>query len=165
MNLWNLELELNAISWLQFFASKSTRKNFVSKCCPPTATDTGKIRSQNVAQIAQIPAAAVRPGRISVLPDLLIFRGFLIFAGFLFFVGFLPGLANLEVEEVWREVSSASIQGSSSARSTVSALHTAQKHNAKLCKKVHNSATRAIQYSAVQEYCSAVHQGPFRCPT
>ena len=36
---------------------------------------------------------AVRLGRISVLPDLLIFRGFLIFAGFLFFVGFL---ANLE---------------------------------------------------------------------
>ena len=108
MNLWNLELKLNAISWLQFFAPKSTRKNFVSKCCPPTATDTGKIRSQNVAQIAQIPAAAVGPARISVLPDLLIFRGFLIFAGFLFFVGFLPGLANLEVEEVWREVSSAS---------------------------------------------------------
>ena len=36
---------------------------------------------------------AVMLGRISVLPDLLIFRGFLIFAGFLFFVGFL---ANLE---------------------------------------------------------------------
>ena len=50
---------------------------------------------------------AVWAGRISVLPDLLIFRGFLIFAGFLFFVGFLPALANLE-GEVWGEVSTAS---------------------------------------------------------
>ena len=61
-----------------------------------THTQRGKIGCQNVAQITQIQAAAVRSGHISVLPDLLIFRGFLIFAGFLFFVGFLPALANLE---------------------------------------------------------------------
>ena len=151
MNLWNLELELNAISWLQFFASKSTRKNFVSKCCPPTATDTGKIRSQNVAQIAQIPAAAVGPARISVLPDLLIFRGFLIFcgflifAGFLFFVGFLPGLANLEVEEVWREVSSASRALHLRAIQYQHCTETQCKRMQKSAKQLQCSAPRALQ--------------------
>ena len=142
MNLWNLELELNAISWLQFFASKSTRKNFVSKCCPPTATDTGKIRSQNVAQIAQIPAAAVGPARISVLPDLLIFRGFLIFAGFLFFVGFLPGLANLEV---WREVSSASRALHLRAIQYQHCTETQCKRMQKSAKQLQCSAPRALQ--------------------
>ena len=43
---------------------------------------------------------AVRLGRISVLPDLLIFRGFLIFAGFLFASDFWPGFGKFGAK-VW----------------------------------------------------------------
>ena len=46
------------------------------------------------------PSADCPSGHISVLPVLLIFRGFLIFAGFLFFLDFWPGFGKFGAK-VW----------------------------------------------------------------
>ena len=146
MNLWNLELKLNAISWLQFFAPKSTRKKLCEqmlsthrhrqdkkpKCCSNCPNPGRGCRasphfsSARFAHFSRIPHFR----RVSL------FRW--ISAGFGKFGGG-GGVARGQQ----------CIQGSSSARNTVSALHR---------NTIQKSATHAIQ-------CSAVHQGPFRCPT
>ena len=136
MNLWNLELKLNAISWLQLFAPKSTRKKLCEqmlsthshrhrqdkkpKCCSNCPNPGRGCRasphfsSARFAHFSQIPHFR----RVSL------FRW--ISAGFGKFGGG-GGVARGQQ----------CIQGSSSARNTVSALHrnTMQK-NAKECKTI-----------------------------
>ena len=154
MNLWNLELELNAISWLQFFAPKSTRKKLCEqmlsthrhrqdkkpKCCSNCPNPGRGCRasphfsSARFAHFSRIPHFLRIPhfSRIPHFRRVSLFRW--ISAGFGKFGGG-GGVARGQQ----------CIQGSSSARNTVSALHR---------NTIQKSATHAIQ-------CSAVHcKGP-----
>ena len=151
MNLWNLELKLNAISWLQLFAPKSTRKKLCEqmlsshrhrqdkkpKCCSNCPNPGRGCRasphfsSARFAHFSRIPHFR----RVSL------FRW--ISAGFGKFGGG-GGVARGQQ----------CIQGSSSARNTVSALH--RNTMQKSAKQLQCSAPRALQVPYLT--CSILQQ-------
>ena len=104
------------------------------------------------------PSTDSLSGHISVLPDLLIFRGFLIFAGFLFSSDFWPGFGKFGAKVLGVERSGLQKPGSSRniletcgiSASVCSALQSRAECNVEMKKKSHRKSGCLICCSGIE---------------
>ena len=144
---------MNAISWLQFFAPKSTRK----KLCEQMLSSHRHRQDKKPKCCSNCPNPG-RGCRASPHFSSARFAHFSRIPHFLRIPHFSPGFSfSLDFCRVWqiwrwRRCGERSAVHPGLFICAQYSISIAQKHNAKECKRVQNN-------------CSAVHQGPFRCPT